>query len=132
MPESVTVSSGTGRHTVTITAVFTGKGVIVHLFGGEKPHVGAVAISLPRPSLKDPRVTSSDAIVVPLPGHKDDELARPVGKHLASFCNEPVVVVAGLHVDQATASDIDLLQENTRAALDKLCARIQDIIKIDG
>lgn len=114
---------------VFLTAFFTGRGIILHLFGGESPHVGATVVALPRPSLEDPRKTSSNAIVVPLPGHKDDELAKPVAERVARLCNEPVVVVAGLHVHQASASDIELLKENTYAALDKLCGLFPDIIK---
>lgn len=129
MVKSFFVQAGEGKYTVSIAATLTGDGIIVQLLGGEKPHVGAVAVGLPRPSLADPAQISCNSIVVPLLGHKDDEVAKPVAEQLARLCNQPVVVVAGIHIDQATAADIDLLKENTCAALDKLVGLFSGIIR---
>ncbi len=128
MVKNFSVCAGEGKYTVTITATLTGEGIICQLLGGEKPHVGAVAVGLPRPSLKDPAQMSCNCIVIPLLGHKDDELAKPVAERVARLCGQPAVVVAGVHVDHATVSDINLLRENTCAALDKLCGILSGII----
>lgn len=99
------------------------------MLGGEKPHVGAVAIGLPRPSLTDPAQINCNAIVVPLLGHKDDEAAKPVAERVARLCNQPVVVVAGINVDQATTADLDHLKKNAGTDLNKLVGLLLGIIK---
>lgn len=91
--------------------------MVVHLFGGEKPHVGAVALAVPRPSLKGTGQTSSTASVLTVVGHKDDELARPVALFLAARLKVPVVVVAGVHVDGASCREIDELLNNSWRAV---------------
>ena len=129
MVKSVSVQAGEGKYTVSIAATITGDGIIVQLLGGEKPHVGAVVLGLPRPSLADPAQISCNTIVVPLLGHKDDEAAKPVAERLARLFNQPVAVVAGIHLDRATAAEIELLKKNSGAALDKLCGLLSGIIR---
>ena len=114
---------------VSLTATLTGDGIIIQLFGGEKPHVGAVVIGLPRPSLADPAQISCNSVVVPLLGHKDDEVAKPVAERIARLTGEPTVVIAGLHIEHAMASEINLLKKNTFTALDKLCDVFSGILK---
>ncbi|MEW6541705.1 MAG: hypothetical protein AB1402_08860 [Bacillota bacterium] len=116
----VEVVAGTGRHVVQAAATVTPDGVIVALLGGERPHVGAVALGLPRPSLDDPAKVSSNVAVLPVLGHKDDEVARPAAARAARELNRTVVVVAGLHVDRAGQDDIELLVENAGQALTRL------------
>ncbi len=116
----VEACAGTGRHVVRAAATVTPDGVIVELLGGERPHVGAVALGMPRPSLEDPSRVSSNVAVVPVLGHKDDEVARPAAARAAQELNRIVVVVAGLHVDRAGPDDIKLLVKNAGTALDRL------------
>ncbi|MEK7220814.1 MAG: hypothetical protein AAB253_06410, partial [candidate division NC10 bacterium] len=42
--------AGAGRHRVWGTAFVSHEGLAVNLVGGDVPHIGAVAISIPRPS----------------------------------------------------------------------------------
>lgn len=122
-------SAGEGRHLVRAAATVTREGVIVELLGGERPHVGAVALATPRPSLADPTQVSASVAVVPVTGHKDDEVARPAAARAARELNEPVAVVAGLHVDRAGPEDIALLIENAYRALDDLLILVGQAIK---
>ena len=46
-----------------ISAILVGDDLVVIVQGGEKPHVGAVAVSIPRPSLADAEETSSSTSV---------------------------------------------------------------------
>lgn len=122
--------SGKGKHQVQLLATLTGEGMILSLLGGEKPHVGAVVLSIPRPSLAQPNRLSCNSIVVPMLGHKDDEIAKPLAEELAKISAQPVAIVAGLHIKHATAQDIALLVQNSWQAcemlikelgLDKIC-----------
>lgn len=120
MIKELSFSAGEGKHRVRLLAVLTEEGVIITLLGGEKPHVGAVVLSIPRPSLAEPERLSCTSIVVPRLGHKDDQIAKPLAEELANKCGQPVAVVAGLHVDRATTEDIDLLVQNSWQAMQDL------------
>ncbi|WP_334110388.1 prenylated flavin chaperone LpdD, partial [Thermodesulfitimonas autotrophica] len=95
MVRTLTVTAGTGRYRIEVLTTLTAEGLVVQILGGEKPHVGAVAIALPRPSLSSPGELRANTTVVPLYGHRDDEIARPAAERLAVACAQPVVVVAG-------------------------------------
>lgn len=120
----VTTSAGEGRWRVEGAALATGAGVTLHLYGGERPHVGAVAMAVPRPSLRDPARTSATASVLAVTGHKDDELAKPLAELAAARLGQVAVVVVGVHVDAATPDDIARLSANAREATTRLLAQL--------
>lgn len=120
MIRDVCVSAGEGKHRVRLMATLTGEGLVLSLLGGEKPHVGAVVFSIPRPSLADPRRLSCNSIVAPLVGHKDDEIAKPLAEKMAKITGQPVALAAGLHVEGATDRDIALLKQNSWHACEML------------
>lgn len=117
---TLTVTAGTGRYRIEVLTTLTAEGLIVQILGGERPHVGAVAIALPRPSLSSPGELRASTTVVPLYGHRDDEIARPAAEKLAVACAQPVVVVAGVHIEAATREEIELLVANVSEAVDEL------------
>jgi hypothetical protein len=117
---TVQVGSGEGRLRVEATALPVGQDLVVAIWGGTAPHVGAVALALPRPSLRDPNVTSATSSVLTLLGHKDDTVAREAAERLAAARNCPVVVTAGLHVDGATEADLAALVANARACVEQI------------
>jgi gallate decarboxylase subunit D len=115
---------GTGRLAAIASAQTCGADLVVTLQGGTRHHVGAAAMAVARPSLADPRQTSSSASVLCVVGHKEDELARDVALRLSAALNCTVVVVAGLHVDDASRDDIRLLLENCDRLVERLIARL--------
>jgi len=120
---------GKGKHRIHSVAIITADGIIVNLAGGERPHVGAVSISIPRRSLKDPSKLSASSSVFTLVGHKDDEIARPFSEKLSKELNQVVVVVAGIHVEQATNNDIKCLILNSMQIAENLVEKLKSIIK---
>ncbi|CCO06972.1 hypothetical protein [Desulforamulus hydrothermalis] len=119
MIKNLSVTVGEGRYRVELYAGITADGVVCQLYGGTKPHVGAVVLSLPRPSLQNSRLISCNSSVLPRLGHKDDEIAKPLAEELARQLNQPVVLVAGLHIDEATAEEIQLLCRHCRQAVEQ-------------
>ncbi|GEA14567.1 MAG: hypothetical protein PWR22_1142 [Moorella sp. (in: firmicutes)] len=113
----LTYIAGRGRYRIFCRVFATREGYIAHLMGGTRPHVGAVALGLPRPSLKE-NCMSATTSVLTLLGHKDDELARPAAAKLAAGLNAPVVVVAGVHIDRAVPEELARLEANTRRAVE--------------
>lgn len=65
-------SLGTQEYLLEAVAVRCGDDLTVVIGGGEKQHIGAVAVGIPRPSLKDKNIVSSSASVLCLTGHKED------------------------------------------------------------
>ena len=96
--------------TVKLNAAFVGKDLLVWLTGGQA-HIGAVALAVPRPSLRDDDKVSADATVMTVGGHKEDLLARKIALALATKLNVQVCVSAGLHWDSATPTRIETAKE---------------------
>ncbi len=111
------ITEGEGRHRVWGMAVLTDRSLSVNLLGGEAPHIGAVAIGIPRPSLARAGRRSATTSVFALTGHKEDELARSMATILARRLGITSVVVAGIHLDRAGPGDIAAVTQNTDRAL---------------
>lgn len=101
-----------GKYSLEAVVVITGDGINIYLGGGEKPHLGTVVISQPRPSLKGDGTISCTTSVFNFMHHKDDGLAVPLAELICKSMNTPVVVTAGVHIDSATGDDIDKLYHN--------------------
>lgn len=110
-------SVGVGRHRVYMMAKLVGEDVVAIVSGGDKPHVGAVAVAIPRPSLKGSSKLSSTSSVFTLVGHKDDEVARSTSEALARELNKVAVVSAGIHIGKASEEDIRKLAQNAEKAV---------------
>jgi len=100
-----------------------GADVLVAIWGGEKPHIGAVAIAQPRPSLRDPAVTSSSASVICLVGHKEDEMAKAAAEILAAVLETHVVVTAGIHWDNLAPEAIQHIVRNSEILVEMILQR---------
>jgi hypothetical protein len=117
--------AGAGRHRVWGTALAVPAGLCVQLLGGDLPHVGAVGVSLPRPGGRHARAGAPSTSVITLPGHREDELVRPIAAELARALGRTAVVVAGIHLDAATAHDVAVLVRNARRAARLVLAAVR-------
>jgi gallate decarboxylase subunit D len=118
-------SFGVDRHRVEALAIVCGADLVVALQGEMHHHIGATAMAVARPSLPDWSQVSSSASVLCVVGHKEDDLARSVALHLSAALERPVTVVAGLHVDNATDADVNILVENFDRVIEQLIARLR-------
>ena len=92
-----TVKTSEGSYDLEASVQRIGKDFLIAIWGGEKHHIGAVAVAQPRPSLKDPRATSSSASVICLLGHKEDHLAKAAAETISATLDTVVTVTAGIH-----------------------------------
>ena len=101
-----------------------GKDLLVAIWGGERPHIGAVAIAQPRPSLRDQSLTSATASVFCYVGHKDDIVAKEAAEKISSALNTHVTVAAGIHWDHIDEAGIKCVVENSRHLVELIIGRM--------
>ena len=116
---SCTVQEKTG-YEIQITAVCCGTDLNVSVCGGQKHHIGAVAIAWGcMPDGSAPQYTPAVSSIACL-NHKDDQVARKAAVRLAAAFRCTVVVTAGIHIDDATPQEIEILLANVEEGLRKL------------
>ena len=123
-----TLKTDTGAYDLTASVRWIGPDLLVAIWGGEKPHIGAVAVAQPRPSLKDPEVTSATASVICNVGHKEDDLVKAASEILASVLKTQVVVAAGIHWVNLDPKGIRKIIQNSEILVDMILKRsLKDI-----
>ncbi len=124
MQRGLTYVSGEGRYRVQVVAQVTDDGISATITGGEKPHVGGVALSVPRISLNGD-AGSCDTWLTPVPGHKDVLVAAPAAERLCKAFGCSVAVTAGIHIDDAEKWEIDKLIEHSETVVKHLCDELK-------
>ncbi len=107
-----------GRVTLEAVSVPMGNDLCLVITGGDRPHLGAVALAQARPSLQDSSKVSASTSVLTVLGHKEDILARTAAQCLAAGLNRTVVVCCGIHVDAILPDELHFVEE----AIERLCA----------
>jgi len=98
------ITSGEGKYRVYLDKRQIDSDLIYILGGGEKSHIGGVVICEPG---KKPQA-------IRLEGHYDDIVLQPIAEAACKKYNTKVVVVGGVHVDNASKDEINLLVENCK------------------
>jgi hypothetical protein len=114
-----TISEKRGGFEVNALINILGDDILIVLSGGKK-HIGAIAMAAPRPSLDDPKKISATSSVYTYSGHKEDVISKSMSELLSKELNRKTVVVAGMHWDKLTSSNIRLITN----ICDKLAKRI--------
>lgn len=104
-------------YVVEAEAVRIGPDILVYVWGGERPHIGAVAAAQPRPSLADPSKTSATASVLSYVGHKEDGVAKEMAEAISARFNTNAVVTAGIHWDNLPSDGIQIIVDRCREIL---------------
>lgn len=118
------VKTQTGSFDIEAGVVWIGRDLLVAIWGGDKPHIGAVAAALPRASLKDPALSSATASVISFPAHKEHELARRSSERISAALNTPVVVTAGIHWDDISEQGISAIMKNSELLVDLILQKL--------
>lgn len=85
-------------------------------------------MAAPAAKIRGKRLSGCDLWVSTVPGHKDAEAAAAVARRICLATREPVSVVAGIHVDNATAEQIQRLLAACEAACDAFLARYYEAV----
>lgn len=118
--EPVTLTASRGRVALRMTCVAMGRDLAVSLAGGDREHIGAVALGLPRPK-GDGATTSVLAVL----GHREDDLARNLATRLASRLGVAVCVACGIHVDGISREELAAVLELSAELADRLVSQVE-------
>ncbi|MBM4201016.1 MAG: hypothetical protein FJ189_07000 [Gammaproteobacteria bacterium] len=88
------------------TCVGVGADLVVVVGGGERPHIGAAAMAVSIPSIKDPATAAQSSYLASVPGHKEEGLARDGALRLCRALGRTVVVTVGIHDDGISKAGI--------------------------
>jgi hypothetical protein len=114
------VADPVSGQSVTAVCVTCGNDLVVVVGGGERYHIGAAALSISMPRIKDPEILTNSTYLVPVPGHKEEDLARNGSLKLSKGLAKNVVMTVGIHQDQISKAGI----QNFLALFDDLVEKI--------
>lgn len=106
---------GKGRHRVWAEAISAGEDLVIFIGGGERPHVGSLSLAS----------AGGAPLSASIPGHKDYLVSSRAARRVEQETGRTCVVVAGLHVEGASESDIELLLDNAEKCLGLLMPKIR-------
>jgi hypothetical protein len=121
---SVEVSKGPLRIYSFVQRI--GSDLLVSIWGGIRPHIGAVAMAVPRPSLKDPKKMSATSSNFTFVGHKEDLLAKKISEKIASQLKTNVIVTAGIHWDKLPPHKIETIEKLTDSLTDLILKKLEE------
>lgn len=102
----IRIEKRTPRFTLKMSIERMGQDLNVSLHGGDVAHIGAVALAVPHPGLRDKEEVDASVSLLAVTGHKEDELARKISYALATAFNCTVSAACGIHLENATAQEI--------------------------
>jgi hypothetical protein len=98
------ITKGSGKYEVWLKEFTLSEERIYILGGGERPHIGGVVVKEPGKDIK----------MIKLEGHYDYMVLEPIAEEASKKYNTKVVAIGGVHVDNATQEEIDILVENCK------------------
>lgn len=97
-------TAGEGKYKVWLKKEELDAGLVYIVGGGERSHIGSVVVKEPGEEVR----------AVKLEGHYDDVVLRPIAEEASAKYGVTVAVVGGVHVDDASKDEIQLLVENCK------------------
>lgn len=104
---------GEGATALSYTITEYGKDILIHIDGGES-HLGSISVA-------------GNGIFnnVTFPGHMEHFLTEPLAKAIAATFRCNCCVTAGVHINEISKSEIDLILEQHNAFIPKLTEKIR-------
>lgn len=115
------LTKGEGRTKVNLSAHYIGNDLVLFIYN-DNAHIGAVAVG--EYDHKEQRASTS---VITRLGHKDDAIAQEVAHLIAKQTKRPVCVIVGIHIDNATESEINQILDNAGVLANDFISRNSDV-----
>lgn len=111
---------------IEAVCVECGVDLIIIVGGGTRYHCGTVALTISMPSIKDPKKLTNSTYQVPVPGHKEEALAREGSLLLSRALQRNVVMSVGIHVDNIAKDRIQYFVDQFYALVNEIRAAYQN------
>ena len=102
--------------TIVASATLFPEGVHISIYGGDRPHIGAVTIIRPE----------GEEETTQFPTHRDGVVSRRWGERLKEEGFLPAVVEAGIHYDGLTKAGVESVIRATDQLLERLLGKMRD------
>ncbi|SFZ99032.1 Conserved protein [hydrothermal vent metagenome] len=102
------IEVGEGKYKVFLRSYDVGQDKLLIITGGEEEHIGAASLKekdLPISTLKKK-------------GHKEHHISEAIAQRIYDCIERDLLVVCGIHIDNATAKEIDILVDNANSCVD--------------
>ena len=83
------------------------------IISNKNPHIGGVSLFC------------NNTYTIKKPNHKDHIISQKIAKQLGEILKKDVLVICGIHIDNATKKQIDLVIKNTEKCIQKLIKEIK-------
>ena len=112
---SIELTAQRGRIRLRMVCLHLGKDLCVTLSGGDREHIGAVALSHP-----GSEVTSAIALL----GHREEDLAKDIASRISARMDVAACVVCGIHVDGLRPEELKDILEMSLELTEELSERL--------
>ena len=107
---------GDGKYAIWAEVVEAGNDLLVYIGGGERPHIGGASFMSPRGA----------PFSLSCPKHKDYIVSSDASIRISAATGRTCLVVVGIHVDNASISDIEKLLYNSERCVDLLVSKLKE------
>ena len=110
------ICAGEGRYTVTLKSHKIGKDMLVIITGGEEEHIGSATLIEEKGHLQ----------TMIKKGHTDHIVSERMANIIYDKIGKDLLVVCGIHINDASKEEIDILVDNARECVDRFISKETD------
>ena len=110
------ISIGEGRYHVRLESYDIGKDMLIIVTGGEENHIGSVTLIEAKSHLQ----------TMIKKGHQDHVISEKIANIIYDTIGEDLLVICGIHIDDASKEEIDILVDNAQMCVDKFIEKETD------
>ncbi|MDQ1326652.1 MAG: gallate decarboxylase subunit [Campylobacterota bacterium] len=110
------ITAGEGRYKIVLTSQAIGNDLLVIITGGEEEHIGSVTLKQEKESFQ----------TISKKGHKDYMVSERMTGIIYDKIRKDVLVICGIHIEDATKEEIDILVNNAQKCVDIFLGGIDD------
>ena len=122
----IQLSTKYNNHIISCTALKIGNDFNISIYGGDIPHIGAVALGVPVTLPHNINKITSTASLLTVPGHKEDILAINCAKLLSKKLNTTVTICCGIHIKNIQSKDITNIITTVNNLIDDLIHKLNN------
>ncbi len=102
------ISAGEGRYSVRLESYDIGKDMLIVITGGEEDHIGSATLIETKGHLQ----------TMIKKGHQDHVVSERMANIIYDTIGKDLLVVCGIHIDDASKEEIDILVKHAQACVD--------------